>query len=286
MDIQSQLGEEIGKGGFGTVYTMKDNPQLCIKKSNKKSNCRVWSNEYHKIIKINEILSKNTYYKRLKYVKIIKPTQFIEESSGDCFMIMNRVYRPINILSPTDYKSLTLSPSTPSVIHSKTPENKNSQKKYDDLDTDSIKPTLQALFGMKKNNQFKKSQRGEFIGLDKLQSIFNENELKTIAAELGIMMALLHFIAKNDAFDIELYVGTDYMDKKLKIYISDFDLSEEILEYTDDIIEDRICWSLQAMPYFPSLSSNEALYTFFQKGYRKIAKNNEIVDKIFDCYTL
>ena len=97
-------------------------------------------------------------------------------------------------------------------------------------------------------------------------------------------MALLHFVAKNDANDVELYLGREYNTKKPRIYISDFDMSNNIIDY-DDITIDKLCWCFQAMPYFPSRNSSDKLYELFKEGYKKIANNDEVVEKIFDCYS-
>lgn len=251
MDIEPHLGKEIGKGGFGTVYAIVNKPNLCVKKTNKKSNCRLWRNEYDNIMNIHKRLADNKLFNKLKYVQIIKPIQFIENTNGECYMIMNRIYRPTEPINTQEIPS---------------------------------EPTINALFGMKKNNQYKKSERGEFYGLDKLNTIFNEKQMANVINELGIIMDLFHFEAKIDAFDIELYVGLEYDTKTPCIYISDFDLSENIVDYTDTIIEDRICWGLEAMPYFPTANSNESQYNIFKNAYKKTANNDEIVNKIFSCY--
>ena len=45
MDLE--LGDEIGRGAFGIIYKLADDPKYCVKVSNKTSiGCRQWSNEY------------------------------------------------------------------------------------------------------------------------------------------------------------------------------------------------------------------------------------------------
>ena len=144
--------------------------------------------------------------------------------------------------------------------------------------------TLNALFGETHSNTYKSSLRGKFIGLDLLSNYFTKDELEKVSYELGQAMALLHFIARNDALDIELYLGREYKTRKPRIYISDFDLSNDIKNYDDETI-DKLCWCFQAMPYFPSLNSSKKLYELFKEGYKNVAKNDEIVEKIFDCYS-
>ena len=287
------LGEKLGEGGFGKVYAVAENPDSCVKISNKNNNCRVWKNEYDKIMDIHSKLSDNETFKKLKYVRLIYPTKFIEGKKGDCYMFMNRIYRPkidkasspyspqssnissALLKSPLSSFSSPYSPlkNSPSPIKS----SPSFEEKYDGK-------TLHSLFGESRST-YKISERGEFIGLNLLQKLFSLDQLKTIAYELGKIMALLHFVSKNDAVDVELYVGIEHKTRKTRIYISDFDLSEKIIDYTDAVIEDRMAWSLSAMPYFPSLDSSKLLYEYFKKGYRKTANNDEVVDKLFSIYT-
>jgi len=86
--MNSQLGQEIGRGGYGIVYECKNNPNICIKKSRKKSNYRAWSNEFAKITNIAKCV------KSLEFVKLVVPTKF-EESDDECFMEMPRIHNPL-----------------------------------------------------------------------------------------------------------------------------------------------------------------------------------------------
>jgi hypothetical protein len=90
------LGEKIGSGSFGHVYIDKSDPSLCIKMSNKQNDvnyCRQWSNEYNKIVNVMLRVEDISEYKKLNFVKIIKPTEFIE-SPTLCYMKMPRIFRP------------------------------------------------------------------------------------------------------------------------------------------------------------------------------------------------
>lgn len=286
--MEITLGEKLGEGGFGRVYAVRGDPNSCVKISNKNNSCRAWRNEYLKIMDIHSKLENNEIFKRMKYVRIIRPTKFIEvKSGGDCYMLMNRIYRPLIdkssplLKSPSPYINSQLSFN--SVSSTKDSVSSISSLSFSNKYEGNGK-TLHSLFGMKKST-YKKSERGEFIGINILQIIFTPDQMKTVAYELGKMMALLHFVAKNDAFDIELYIGVEYKTRKVRIYISDFDLSEKITQYTDDIIEDRMEWSLSAMPYFPTYDSNKHLYESFKKGYSKTANDDAIVEKLFSIYT-
>ena len=89
------LGEEIGHGAYGHVHVDKSDPSLCIKMSNKQNDinhCRQWSNEYKKIKTLLSRIEDNPSYKKLDYVRIVKPTDFIESDTA-CYMKMTRIFR-------------------------------------------------------------------------------------------------------------------------------------------------------------------------------------------------
>lgn len=236
------LGEQIGKGGFGTVYLLEDYYDLCVKISNKNYSCRKWSDEYKKLQDISFVLlNQSNYNPSLLKAEILKPVKYIEDRSGTCYMIMPYISRPDGI--------------------------KN-------IDDDRYN-TVQPMFG-EKDMDIIYHGRGQFIGLEQIYKIVpNVNRL---CYDIGYVMGLIHFVAKNDAYDIELFLGKSY-EKDLKVYIADFDLTESIQSYDESM--ERIVWSLQAVPYFP-VDVESDLYTEFFNGYRKAAKEGDIPDKIVE----
>lgn len=231
--IGNNLGKEIGRGGYGIVYECKTNPNICIKKSRKKTNCRVWSNEFAKIKSIAKSV------KSLEFVKLIVPTKF-EESDDECFMEMPRIHNPLG-------KDQTLHPLLGEVDYNHTDK-----------------------------------KRGIFMGMKQLQEQFDFSErfLKQIARELGIMMSNIHFKGKNDAYDVEIYLGSDY-----KFYLADFDLSEEIVTFDPETIN-RMVWSLDAVQYFPTIDCCPDLYKIFKDGYfQNLTTEQKVVATlVFDLY--
>lgn len=250
------LGNEIGRGGFGTVYELSDDKSKVVKVSNKNSNmnCRKWSDEF---AKINSICS----YKlpKLDYVEILKPDSF-EEKNGLCYMISPRIFRH-------DYSS------------------SKSSSKSSSLDIKN-KPTIHPLLGQDKGTMIFKG-RGEFIGCKEVIEILGSSyDISKICYELGVMMASIHFVSKNDAYDIEIFMGKKYRNRKICFYIADFDLSEPLPDDIDDNIIERLKWSIEAVPYFPNEFVDELYYNQFKKGYYSvISKYDKYIHLFNDIFT-
>lgn len=236
------LDKVIGKGGFGSVYTLSDRPDLVVKISLINNSCRTWSNEYDKIVDVRDKIIDSPFYSLLKSVKLIDVKLFFQEDNT-CYMVMERVYRPIyGDCNPETYN------------------------------TDS--PTLQAQFGVLDVSLVHKG-RGEFIGLKQILEYldscpqYGSDTLENLSKELGIMMGLMHFIAKNNGIDVEVFLGRRYSDDKLRLFIADFDLTNTFDEYDKDTISNLV-WSLSAFPYFPS-KETEVLFEYFSLGYKSVA---------------
>jgi len=95
------------------------------------------------------------------------------------------------------------------------------------------------------------------------------------------MMSNIHFKGQNDAYDVEIYLGSDY-----KFYLADFDLSEEICTLDPETIQ-RMVWSLDAVQYFPTLDCCPDLYKVFKDGYFQNLNSDQknIATLVFDLYT-
>ena len=136
------LGEEIGRGGFGTVYELKGDKSKAVKVSNKNSgmNCRKWSDEF---AKINDICMKKM--PKLKHVAILQPDEFTEKD-GLCYMILPRIFRhDCKIKSSSSSATSSVSSSAKSSVSS-------SAKSSSPLISPSCKnkPTIHPLLGQEK----------------------------------------------------------------------------------------------------------------------------------------
>ena len=100
-------------------------------------------------------------------------------------------------------------------------------------------------------------------------------------------MGNIHFIGKNDGYDIEVYLGRKNVcnnndTHQLGFYIADFDLSESIEKYDIETVK-RLVWSLDAVPYFPSEGK---LLDLFKDGYLKAAgsKYKHVAELVMERY--
>lgn len=243
------LGEKLGSGSFGHVYASKLDPSMCIKMSNKQNDvnyCRQWSNEYHKIITLTTRLEEDSRYKKLSFVKIIKPTEFVE-SSTLCYMEMPRIFRPV----------------------------------FEDDDKKNEFVTVQPQLGHK-NVSIIHRGRGQFVGLKQIKPLFEEDDLEKACYELGVMIGLIHYVGKNNALDTELFLGREYKYSKYRFYIADFDLTTEIKQFNDKTIEE-LRSSLSDIPYYPKPSVNRKLFTLFYNGYCAIVPSS-LAERVFIDY--
>jgi hypothetical protein len=169
---------------------------------------------------------------------------------------------------------------------------------------DEVYPhTVQAFLGSK-NQDLLSKDRGQQLGLKQLKEMAslrsnsNSNSSSTsnkeqtarffmkVAYELGKIMALIHYFAKHDAHDVELYMGKLYRGRRPRFFLADFDQSESIVEYDDEVIG-RLVWSLDAVPYFPRPEVDKALYDRFRTGYlrvAKLAKMHDVAKKVLEEY--
>ena len=243
------LGEEIGHGAYGHVHIDRSDPSLCIKMSNKQNDinhCRQWSNEYKKIKTLLSNIEDHPSYKKLDYVRIVRPTDFIE-SDTVCYMKMIRIFRAKKI----------------------------------DKEEDESNRMIQSLLG-DKNTYYDHKGRGLYMGLKHLKE-YIEDDLVDASFDLGVMMGLIHYIGKCNAFDIEVFLGREHSTRKNRFYIADFDMTSTIETYGSKEIQEMYC-SLNDASYFPRPSVNKKLFEMFYNGYCSIVPQS-IAERVFRDYS-
>jgi hypothetical protein len=143
--------------------------------------------------------------------------------------------------------------------------------------------TIQVQFGVD-NLDYKNRGRGRFLGIENLieMGLFTEETMKEYVRQLARVIGKLHYVAQNDGYDLEVFVGKE---DKIMLYIADFDLSNKILTYSSDEIYNMV-WCLSAVPYFPTQDQPE-LYKIFVQEYLAIAEasgKREIAEKVIAAY--
>lgn len=242
--MEISLGEEIG---HGHVYIDQSDESKCIKMSNKQNDCRQWSNEYKKIKTLLSKLEDHPSYRKLDYVRIVKPTDFIE-SDKVCYMKMNRIFRAKKI----------------------------------DKEQEESNRMIQSLLG-DKNTYYDHKGRGLYMGLKHLKEYIEDDDLLYASFELGIMMGLIHYQGNCNAFDIEVFLGREYATRKNRFYIADFDMTSTITIYDTKEIQEMYC-SLNDASYFPRPSIHKKLFEMFYDGYCSIVPQ-WIAKRVFKDYS-
>jgi hypothetical protein len=149
------------------------------------------------------------------------------------------------------------------------------------IDTYTIHPQFQCDILNYVNNE-----RGHFLGIKNLikDGIFTSESIEKYIKNLGIIMARLHYKAKNDGYDLELFVSKIKNNDPI-IYIADFDLSEFYEDKPNQQQIERLAWSLEAYPYFPIKGS---LYEIFSNNYMEEAEKYDmknIATEVLRLYT-
>ena len=148
--------------------------------------------------------------------------------------------------------------------------------------------TLQAQCGWPSGRMIHKG-RGEYIGVKEILEYISKDDFELACHELGVLMGLIHFHGRNDAYDIELFLGREYGGKKLRFYIADFDQTEDVKDDVGDKhVLARLTWSFDAVPYFPRESCDVTTFKIFKEAYKNIAEGagieGDIVEDIFEDY--
>lgn len=263
----------IGDGGFGSVYGIKDNFDLAAKKSIREDFRSLYV-EYKKSEEISSSLCSNEDYNSLVLASFLSPIGFqhSNKENEQCFTIMPRIFPPSS--DDSDLKKLFY--GRPGM-------------------------TVQTVFGRKDSDakvSADSKTRGNIVGKESVRKYWEtiygpkESHLNKAYYELGKLLALIHFVARYDGYDLEVYLGHKRGDEGLKFYIADFDQFEKVTEFSKEAL-DRMSFSIGAVAYFPSPNDDEEkiCYEEFRRGYMEIGQKQGvgetakyILDEGFDWY--
>lgn len=253
----------IGGGGFGNVFGVKDNFHLAAKRSNNSTWCGLIEKEYNTASIISEHLNNDHDYNSLVLASLLSPLEFQHQAKGEgqCFTVMNRIFPPIIGECPDPKNYFYGRPGS----------------------------TVQALFGYSDKDAASLgiSERGSPAGRETIMKYWKscpqqkDYSLEQGYYELGKLLALIHFVARYDGYDLEVYLGREWGDERLKFFIADFDRFDPVTDFYDKSILDRMSWSMGAFEYFPSASDDSYLNNFyikFREGYLEIAEREGLSD--------
>lgn len=254
--IEKQKDIILGQGGHGIIYSMKGNLDLCIKESNKQKVdvTRQWRNEFDTIKTMIKKITQNNLCETLSTKDYVRICTPVQfiETTAQCYMLIPRIFRPDNIKSNI---------------------------------------TIQTCLGTDSDDRIIEG-RGQIVGLEQVKEYFSEKDLTEAVRDIGSVIAAIQYIAKNDAYDIELVIGHEHSDElnadgviKNRFYIIDFDLTSI---YEEPNFK-RLADILEFVPYFPTRSETnkemQHLFETFRDGYQLIA-GQEFTDKVFEYYDL
>lgn len=144
-----------------------------------------------------------------------------------------------------------------------------------------------------KNRNSEYYGRGLYLGIEELGGYLNPKNMPIYCRDLGRAMGRLHYEAKVDALDIEVIIGyedsKEYEEKdkdKIKLFIIDFDQVKKIDFKSKESFMD-VCFSFEAVPYFPYPYSDSELYRAFSEGYLSVASKQgklEYAEKVLEGY--
>ncbi len=223
----------IGRGGYGEIYYNINNPNTVYKLSHNCMNGDL-NKEYNMLLK-----AYNTYIKYTKNKKnlrnrihILKPSNW-KQFNGNCLFKMSRIFS----LSDDEF-----------VWH----------------------PYLGGEEGFK-DVLYKTDLhiRGRQIGLETISKYIS---LKRITRDSGILIGIVHYGAKLDAFDTELAFGIvkNYNGvKNLQLFLIDFDKVSNWDELEEDQLIENMISSLEDVPYYPG--PNSKYFSNFKSGYLSVA---------------
>lgn len=111
--------------------------------------------------------------------------------------------------------------------------------------------------------------------LDKL-GVVDIRYIKSLAR----LFARLHYVAQNNGWDTEVLAGTTYDDPKIRLYVIDFDMTEDLRQCEDMDKYAESCFHTLVTGYFPKPGSWG--YTEFKDAYIRTAEQHDRGDLALD----
>lgn len=234
---------EIGRGGYGIVYYMKNNPYTAYKTSPDENVCSTWKKEFLIHQEIQRELSRCDL-SHLSFISFVFAVNYDDGMRNGsrlypCAFSMNRVI-PYPIPLPVGIEHL------------------------------QGEVAIHPIFG--ENRTRYTAGRGYYVGYNILLEIFGKEKIKKMVSDLTTAIALIHYCAKFDAYDYECYLGENEV-----LHICDLNLFEPIkFENSSKHVtlesRNKMVSSLNSVSYLPIYEDHE-LYNLFRDTYLTVARS-------------
>lgn len=226
---------DIGKGGFGTVFTTMDHPNLAIKYSTDTAECYEWKGEFNVQSKIYETW-KDAYGDTwaYDYIRVARPFQFIYKEPK-CFIIMERICSPGG----------------------------------ENLEKGRIAKAVHALMN---HAEYTGESRG--VGYLMGRQYFKDKiDVPKLVEAMGMFLAFVQYGLGYDGNDLEYIFGNTCGDDGLgRLYVIDFGLVKKYDEFNAKELA-RTLYNVEYFPLDPDKEYGGILPEKLKEGYFKVSRS-------------
>nr|QBK89506.1 MAG: hypothetical protein LCPAC001_00160 [Pithovirus LCPAC001] len=224
----------IGKGGYGEIFYKKENPNTIYKQSY--TVCNTLEKEYKMLSSAYRAYITYTQTKKSlrKRIHILHPYDWSTINSKYCIFKMARIYPPVG-------------------------------EKY------VWHPHLGSEdFYLNKLYKTDLHIRGVQVGHNEIKKYLS---LEQASKDSGILIGIVHYGAKLDAFDTELSMGIikNHKTTLVQLVLIDFDKVSRWNQLSDKQLLENMISSLEAVPYYPEPETK--YFSDFRDGYLDVAKH-------------
>ena len=225
---------EIGRGGFGKILVLDNDPSLVQKVNTSDVFCKDLKNEYELQLSAHEALVElRKKVLMSSFVEIPHPFDWKPFNGGKkCSYLMERIFPPIV------------------------------GEKY-----------LWHVYWSHEDPHYDKTIaeagsyiRGRYLGREKLLSLLPQLSIPVLLRSMGLLIATVQFGSMQTGVDVELVLGRrGDPEGPLMLWLIDFDKSQETKYLKENDKIEQWMWTLDAEPYWPI--STDPGYEYFRESY-------------------
>ena len=278
-ELENQYGfEPIGEGGFGVVMGYKSCAIKIIKDLKRCEELKHEKSIYERI---------NVHYNPKLIGKIPKYNLY-EEFDNFCHFNMERIYAPLSEYDDGVSDKVRVGYYLPSGVF-RTLKSVNIQIEEKKLNAMPRRKIIHFYINHFDHAYKERSyDRGDMYGINALTDALTEDSLRMYSFALGQLVSFLVLDCKVLPFDVEVVLGTSEKDRKVSLYVLDFNESQFI---NDDFGLDiaaseaaRSLYSKDGKHYYPN--DKNVYYNDFVNGLydQRTDVQKEFVDVMLDYY--